>query len=43
MDTLIDYSRTRFIKGRNIYDNIICAEKILFKVRKRKTKGFFLN
>jgi hypothetical protein len=40
---LIDKSQIAFIQGRNIHENIICAQKILFKVRKRKTKGILFK
>jgi hypothetical protein len=43
MDVLIDKSQTVFVQGRNIHENIICAKKILFKVRKRKTKGILFK
>jgi hypothetical protein len=36
IDNLIDNSQITFIKNRNTHDNIICAQKILFKVRKNK-------
>jgi hypothetical protein len=41
--SLIDESQTAFIKGRNIQDNIICAQKTLFKIRKNKIKAFYLK
>jgi Reverse transcriptase (RNA-dependent DNA polymerase) len=30
IDTIIDKSQITFISGRNIHNNIICAQKILF-------------
>jgi Reverse transcriptase (RNA-dependent DNA polymerase) len=41
IDTLIDFSQIIFIKDKNIHDNIICAQKILFKVEKVKQNVFF--
>jgi Reverse transcriptase (RNA-dependent DNA polymerase) len=43
IDTLIDNSQTTFIKGRNIHDNITCAQEILFKVRKIKSQGILVK
>jgi Reverse transcriptase (RNA-dependent DNA polymerase) len=41
--SLIDESQTAFIKSRNIQDNIICAQKTLFKIRKNKNKGILFK
>jgi Reverse transcriptase (RNA-dependent DNA polymerase) len=38
MDTLINHSQITFIKGRCIFDNIVCAQEILHQVRQTKTK-----
>jgi Reverse transcriptase (RNA-dependent DNA polymerase) len=43
MDALIDSSQTTYIQGRNIFDNIICAQEILFQIRKSKSKGIMLK
>jgi uncharacterized protein YpiB (UPF0302 family) len=43
MDQLINHTQTSFIKGRNIHDNIICAQEIFHKIRKNKTKGILLK
>jgi hypothetical protein len=43
MDNLIDPSQTAYIQGRSILDNIVCAQKILFQVRKTKAKGILLK
>jgi Reverse transcriptase (RNA-dependent DNA polymerase) len=43
MNILIDYTQTTFIQRRNIHDNIICAQEILFKVRKSKEKGIMIK
>jgi Reverse transcriptase (RNA-dependent DNA polymerase) len=43
IDYLIDNTHTAFIKGRSIYDNIICAQEILHQVRISKIKGIMLK
>jgi Reverse transcriptase (RNA-dependent DNA polymerase) len=43
MNILIDYTQINFIQRRNIHDNIICAQEILFKVRKSKEKGIMIK
>jgi hypothetical protein len=43
MDKIIDKSQIVFISGKNIHNNIICAQEIFFKTRKRKTKEYYLK
>jgi Reverse transcriptase (RNA-dependent DNA polymerase) len=43
MDNLIDPSQTAYIQGTSILDNIVCAQKFLFQVRKTKAKGILLK
>jgi Reverse transcriptase (RNA-dependent DNA polymerase) len=43
MDQLINHTQTTFIKGKNIHDNIICAQEILYKIRKNKNKGILFK
>jgi Reverse transcriptase (RNA-dependent DNA polymerase) len=43
IDKLIDNTQTAFIKGRCIYNNIICAQKVLHQVRLTKAKGIMLK
>jgi Reverse transcriptase (RNA-dependent DNA polymerase) len=39
MEKLIGETQTAFIRGRNIADNIICAQETLYYVRKSRVKG----
>jgi hypothetical protein len=42
MDTLISYTQTTYIKGRNIMDNVVVATEVLHQVRiKKKIKVCF--
>jgi Reverse transcriptase (RNA-dependent DNA polymerase) len=43
MDNLISPTQTTFIQGRNIADNIVSAQEILFQVRKSKRKSILLK
>jgi hypothetical protein len=43
MEKLIDETQIIFIRGRNIADNIICAQETLYYVRKAKVKGILLK
>jgi hypothetical protein len=43
MHLLIDKTQTAYIEDKSIHDNIVCAHKILFQVRKAKTKDLLLK
>jgi Reverse transcriptase (RNA-dependent DNA polymerase) len=43
IDHLIDNTQIAFIKGRSIYDNIICAQEILHQVKISKIKEILLK
>lgn len=43
MDFLIAQTQTAYIKGRIIFDNIVCVQEILHQVRKNKIKGILLK
>lgn len=43
MNFLIDSSQTTYIKGRVIFDNIVCAQEVLFQVKRNKSKRILLE
>lgn len=43
MNFLIDHTQTAFIKGRIIFDNIDCAQEILYQVKTKKSKVILLK
>jgi hypothetical protein len=43
MDKLKGETQTAFVKGRNIADNIVCAQETLHYVRKNMIKGILFK
>jgi Reverse transcriptase (RNA-dependent DNA polymerase) len=43
MNSLISYTQTAYIKGRNILDNVVVASDVLHRVKIKKNKGILFK